>query len=126
MSEIIKVEFHSKELSDFQLRRLVTASDLKYSVPITAFICDAFMAEETCVGLSFDHVGQGDAYRPVDGGLLRTGKIQRAWKEGRFWLLETREGNYLVGSFKRGGGRRSFLELLRSGERLESDPRLNA
>jgi hypothetical protein len=117
MSEIIKVDFHSKELSDFQLRRLVTASDRKYSVPITAFICDAFMAEDTCVGVSLDHVGQGDAYRPADGGLLRTGKIQRAWKEGRYWLLETQNGYYVLASFIRGVGRKSFLELLRSGER---------
>jgi hypothetical protein len=39
-------------------------------------------------------------------------------KEGRFWLLETRDGNYVISSFMRDFGRRSFLELLRSGERI--------
>ena len=116
MSEIIEVEFHNKELSDFQLCRLVRASDRKYTVPITAFISDAFIAEDTCLGVSFDHVGHGDAHRPADGGLLRTGKIQRAWKEGRYWLLETQNGNYVLGSFLRDFGRRSFRELLRSSE----------
>lgn len=126
MPEIIEVEFHSKYLSDFQMSRLVQASLRKYTVPITAFISDAVIIDDRCLGVSFDHLQQDDAYRTANGGIIRTEKIQRAWKEGRFWLLETREGNYLVGSFQRGGGRRSFLELLRSGERLESDPRLNA
>lgn len=126
MPEIIEVEFHSKYLSDFQMGRLVQASLRKYTVAITAFISDAVIIDDRCLGVSFDHLQQDDAYRTANGGIIRTEKIQRAWKEGRFWLLETREGNYLVGSFKRGGGRRSFLELLRSGERLESDPRLNA
>lgn len=125
MPEIIAVEFHSKYLSDFQLSRLVEASLRKYTVAITAFISDAVIIDDRCLGVSFDHLQQDDAYRTANGGIIRTEKIQRAWKEGRFWLLDTREGNYLVGSFKRRGGRRSFLELLRSGERLESDPRLN-
>lgn len=125
MPEIIEVEFHSKWLGDFQLSRLVQASLRKYSVAITAVISDAVIIEDRCVGVFFDYLQQDDAYRTANGGIIRTEKIQRAWKEGRFWLLETREGNYLVGSFKRGGGRRSFLELLRSGERLESDPKLN-
>jgi hypothetical protein len=121
MAEVIELEFHSKYLSDFQLSRLVQASLRKYTVPITAFISDAVIIEDRCLGVSFDHFPHDDAYGTANGGIIRTEKIQRAWKEGRFWLLETREGNYLVGSFKRGGGRRSFLELLRSGERLESE-----
>jgi hypothetical protein len=117
MPEIIELEFHSKELTDFQLCRLGRASIQKYSVPVTAFISDAFIADDTCLGVSFDHAEQGDAFRPADGGLLRTGKIQKAWKEGRFWLLETQSGNYVLGSFMRGVGRKSFRELLQTGER---------
>ncbi|MFL1526302.1 hypothetical protein [Pseudomonas sp. O230] len=117
MPEIIEVEFHSKALTDFQLRRLDQASVRKYSVPVTAFISDAFIANDMCHGVSFGHVEQGDAFRPADGGLLQTGKIQRVWKEGRFWLLETQSGNYVLGSFIRGVGRKSFRELLQTGER---------
>jgi hypothetical protein len=61
MPEIVVVEFHSKELSDFQLCRLGRAHLRKYTVPITAFISDAFIAEDMCFGVSFDHVGQGEA-----------------------------------------------------------------
>lgn len=118
MPEIIELEFHSKWLSDFQLGRLVRASLPKYTVPIAAFISDAVIAEDTCLGVSFDHIERDDAYRPADGAILRTGKIHRVWKEGRFWLLETRQGNYVIGSFMRDVGRRSFLELLQSGEHL--------
>lgn len=117
MPEFIEIEFHSKELSDFQLCRIVRASTQKYSVPVTAFISDAFIANDTCHGVSFDHVEQGDAFRPADGGLLQTGKIQTAWKEGRFWLLETQNGTYVLCSFLRDFGRKSFRELLLSGER---------
>lgn len=121
MPEIIEVEFHSKYLSDFQLSRLVQASLRKYTVAITAFISDAVIIEDRCLGVFFDHLQEGEEYRIANGGIICTTKIQRAWKEGRFLLLETGEGNYLVGSFKRGGGRRSFLELLRSCDRLESE-----
>ena len=116
MPEIIEVEFHSKYLSDFQLSRLVQASLRKYTVAITAFISDAVIIDNRCLGVFFDHLQEDEVYRTANGGIICTTKIHRAWKEGRFWLLETGEGNYLVGSFKRGGGRRNFLELIRWGE----------
>ena len=121
MPEIIEVEFHSKYLSDFQLSRLVQASLRKYTVAITAFISDAVIIDNRCLGVFFDHLQEDGTYRTVNGGIICTTKIQKAWKEGRFWLLETGEGNYLVGSFKRGGGRRNFLELIRWGDRLKSE-----
>ncbi|QXH59331.1 hypothetical protein [Pseudomonas azerbaijanorientalis] len=117
MLDAIEVELYGKDVSDFQLSRLVRASHRKYSVPITAFISDAFIAEDTCVGISFGHSARDDAYRNADGTILRTGKIHSARKEGRFWLLETRDGYYVIGSFMRDFGRRSFLEMLQSGER---------
>ena len=51
MPEIIEVEFHSKYLSDFQLSRLVQASFRKYTVAITAFISDAVIIEDRCLGV---------------------------------------------------------------------------
>jgi len=118
MPEVIELQFHSKDLSDFQLSRLVRASLRKYSVPITAFISDVLIMEDTCLGISFDHSERDDAYHRADGSILRTGKIQSARKEGRFWLLETQEGRYVIASFKRGLGRSSFLKLLQSADRF--------
>lgn len=88
MPEVIEIEFHSKELSDFRMRRLVRANLRKFSVPITAFISDATIAEDTCLGVSFDHIELDDVYRPADCAILRTGKIQRTWKEGSSGYLK--------------------------------------
>lgn len=105
---MVELQFHSKDVSDFQMSRLVRASLRKYSVPITAFVSDALIADDTCLGVSFDHSEQDEAYHRADGSILRTGKIRSARKEGRFWLLETQDGNYVIASFKRGLGRASF------------------
>lgn len=118
MPDAIEVELYGKDVSEFQLVRLVRASHRKYSVPITAFISDAFIAEDTCVGVSFDHSEKHTAHRKADGAILRTGKIHSARKEGRFWVLETLDGNYVVGSFMRDCGRPGFLKFLSTGERI--------
>jgi hypothetical protein len=78
MPEVIELEFHSKELSDFQLSRLVRASLRKYTVPITAFISDALIAEDTCLGVSFDHSKRDDAYHRVDGSIRRIARGLRS------------------------------------------------
>ncbi|RJG09027.1 hypothetical protein D3879_24720 [Pseudomonas cavernicola] len=118
MPEVIELDFHSKDFSDFQLSRLVRASLRKYTMPIRAFVSDALIADDTCLGDSFDHSERDDAYHRADGSILRTGKIQSARKEGRFWLLETQDGNYVIASFKRDLGRASFLKLLESADRF--------
>jgi hypothetical protein len=118
MPEVIELEFHSKDVSNFQMSRLVRASLRKYSVPIIAFISDATIIDDTCLGVSFGHSERDDAHHRADGSILRTGKIQFARKEGRFWLLETQDGNYVIASFKRDLGRASFLKLLDSADSL--------
>jgi hypothetical protein len=118
MPDAIEVELYGKDVSEFQLVRLVRASHRKYSVPITAFISDAFIAEDTCVGVSFNHSEKHTAHRKADGAILRTGKIHTVRKEGRFWLLEAQDGNYVICSFMRAVGRGSFLKFLCTGERI--------
>lgn len=121
MSEVIEVEFHSKEVSDFQLSRLVQACLRKYTVSITAFISDAVIRDDQCVGISFDHSEKENVDYRVDGSILVTGKIQSGWKEGRFWVLETDEGHYVIASFKRDFGRGTFRKLLQSSDRTLTD-----
>lgn len=117
MSEIIEVEFHSKWLTDFQLGRLVRATNQRYIPTITAFISEAIIVNDTCLGVVFDHARKDESGRHADCSITQTAKIQSARKAGRFWVLTTGDDHYVIASFKRGGGRRSFLELLRSGER---------
>ena len=120
MPEVIEVEIHGKEVSDFQLSRLVRAYLRKYTVPITAFISDAAIMKDQCVGISFDHSEKENPYR-TDGSILVTGKIQSGWKEGRFWVLETDDGHYVIASFNRGYGRGTFLKFLQSTDRTLID-----
>ena len=82
MPEEIAVEIHGKDVSDFQLGRLVRASHRKYSVPITAFISNAFIAEDSCVGISFEHSERNEAYGKADGSILRTEKYTAHGKKG--------------------------------------------
>lgn len=120
MPEVIEVEFHSKAVSDFQLSRLVRASLRKYSVPITAFISDAAIMNDRCVGISFDHSEKENPYR-TDGSILVTGEIQSGWKEGRFWVLNTEDGHYVIASFNRGFGRGTFRKHLQLSDRTLVD-----
>lgn len=83
MPEIIEVEFHSKYLSDFQLSRLVQASLRKYTVAITAFISDAVIIDNRCLGVFFDHLQEDEVYRTANGGIICTTKIHRVNRRER-------------------------------------------
>lgn len=114
MRDIHEVELHSKRLTDFQLRRIVRASEYVYNAPITACLSDVFVSNGVAVGVVFGHTGADRFGRFADGHLMRTSSICYAKKEGRFWVLTTMNSRYLVASFMKGEGRASFRSLLRS------------
>ncbi|QKG67116.1 hypothetical protein HP062_16880 [Pseudomonas sp. B14-6] len=112
-----EVELHSKRLTDFQLRRIVRASEHVYDAPITACLSDVFVSNGVAVGVVFGHTKVDRFGRFADGHFMRTSSIRYAKKEGRFWVLTTLNSRYLVASFKKGGGRatfRSFLQLAKN------------
>ena len=114
MSGIHELELHSKRLTDFQLRRVVRASEHVYDAPITACLSDVFVSNGVAVGVVFGHT-KGDRFgRFADGHLMRTSSIRYAKKEGRFWVLTTVNSRYLVASFMKGEGRPSFRALMQS------------
>jgi hypothetical protein len=84
VSEIIEVEFHSKWLTDFQLSRLVRATNQKYAIAITAFISDAVIANDTCLGVVFSHVAKDDFGRHADCSIIQTAKNPICSKGGAF------------------------------------------
>ena len=116
MSVIHEVELHSKRLTDFQLSRVVRASEHIYDAPITACLSDVFIYEKSAVGIVYGHINQGPHGRYTDGHLLRTSDIRHVRKEGRFWVLNTMGSRYVIASFKRDGGRASFNNFLRRTE----------
>jgi hypothetical protein len=114
MSGIHEVELHSKRLSDFQLRRIVRASEYVYDAPITACLSDVFVSNGVAVGVVFGYAKEDRFGRFADGLFMRTASIRNARKEGRFWILTTIDSRYLVASFMGGGGRASFRSFLQS------------
>nr|WP_283188613.1 hypothetical protein [Pseudomonas sp. PMCC200344] len=114
MSDIHEVELHSKRLTDFQLSRIVRASEHIYDAPITASLSDVFVSNGVAVGVVFGHTRVDRHGRFADGHLMRTSSIRNAKKEGRFWVLTTMNSRYLVASFMKGEGRASFRSFLKS------------
>jgi len=122
MREIHEVELHSKRLTDFQLRRIVSASKHIYDAPVTACLSDVFVSNGVAVGVVFGHSEVDRFGRFADGHFMRTSSIRYAKKEGRFWVLTTMNSRYLVASFKKGGGRASFRSFLQSAKNTLHDP----
>lgn len=114
MSVIHEVELHSKRLADFQIRRIVRASEYVYDAPITACLSDVFVSNGVAVGVVFGHTEVDRLGRFADGHLMRTSSIRYAKKEGRFWVLTTMNSRYLVASFMRGEGRPSFRAFMQT------------
>jgi hypothetical protein len=113
MPNDIELELHSKRLTDFQLRRIIRARKHVYERPITAYLNDVFVAEESAVGIVYGHATEGPHGRYADGRFLRTCDIRYVQKEGRFWVLTTLDSRYVVASFKRDDGRASFNNFQR-------------
>lgn len=114
MPNDVLLELHSRRLSDFQIRRIIRASDCTYELPITAYLSDVFIAGNTAVGVVYGHTNIGEFGQLSDGHFIRTSAIRSAKKEGRFWVLTTINSRYVVASFQRLSGRPSFRAFLQS------------
>lgn len=115
MSNATEIEFHSRRLTDFNLRRILRACQHHYDLPITAYLSDVFVSGSTAVGVVYGHTEVDRFGRFADGHFLRTSSIRFAKKEGRFWVLTTMNSRYVIASFKRLDGRPSFRAFMQSG-----------
>lgn len=112
MSNATEIEFHSRRLTDFHLRRILRACQHHYDLPVTAYLSDVFVSGSTAVGVVYGHREVDQFGRLDDGHFLRTSSIRFARKEGRFWVLTTMNSRYVIASFKRLDGRSSFRAFL--------------
>ena len=112
MLPAINIEFHGKKLSDFQLKRIIRAMDQPYSAPVTAYLSDVFISSSKAVGVVVGHAKKGPYERYSDGHIIQTSDIQSVRKEGRFWTVTTQTEEYVIASFQRDMGRRSFRALI--------------
>ena len=70
MSNATKIEFHSRRLTDFQLRRILRACLHHYDLPITAYLSDVFISGSTAVRQSGSCTVTG---KSANSGNLMTG-----------------------------------------------------
>ncbi|ABZ00691.1 hypothetical protein HMH05_27115 [Pseudomonas sp. SbB1] len=111
MSDEFVIEYHIKELSDFQLKRIARAMVFRYSPPVTAYLSDVFIASECAVGIVFGHTDPGQYGQRADGHIFQTSSIEHLKKVGRYWVITTAEGRFVLTSFKRGLGRAGLRAL---------------
>lgn len=112
MSDEFVIEYHIKELSDFQLKRIARAMAFRYPSPVTGYLSDVFITSECAVGIVFGHTDPGQYEQRADGHILQTSSIEHLKKVGRYWVITTAEGRFVLTSFKRGLGRLSLRVLI--------------
>ncbi len=106
------IDYRGKELSAFQLKRIIRAMSQQHTSPITAYLSDVFISSECAVGKVFgqEHIGSHKHY--THGHLMKTMPIYDLRKSGRYWVITTRCGVYVLTSFKRTTGRPSLRALI--------------
>lgn len=112
MSAEVTIEYHCKSPSDFQLKRILRAMAYRYSPPIAGYLSDVFITSECAVGIVFGHIDPGQFEQRSDGHILQTSRIEHLRKVGRYWVVTTEEGRFVLTSFKRGMGRASLRSLM--------------
>ncbi|MFJ4456000.1 hypothetical protein ACIP1G_19230 [Pseudomonas sp. NPDC089392] len=112
MSSEINIDYHCKSPSDFQLKRIIRAMAYRYSPPVTGYLSDVFITSECSAGIVFGHTDPGQFEQRADGHILRTSRIEHLKKVGRYWVVTTAEGRFVLTSFKRVLGRASLRALM--------------
>lgn len=118
----VRLSFHTKRLSDFDLKRVARAEAQGFDTPITAYLCGAFIQAHTAIGVVFDHPRKTPYGRFEDGHYIRTSNIVKAQLEGKFWVLETLNSRYALATFRKGFVRRSLREYLKFWTELSHQP----
>lgn len=112
MSAEINIDYHCKNPSDFQLKRILRAMAYRYSPPVTAYLSDVFITSGCAVGIVFGHAEPGQFEQRADGHILQTPPIEHLKKVGRYWVVTTADGRFVLTSLKRGLGRASLRALI--------------
>ena len=116
MLDTIDLNFHGKRHTDFDLKRIIRAQEQGFDAPVTAYLCGVSIRERAGVGIVFGHNGKGRNGQFEDGHLIRTSDVRKIEREGRFWVMTTRNSRYVLATFQRGNGRASLRDFLRLSE----------
>lgn len=106
------MRYPGEEPSIFQLTRIIQAMGQKYPVPITAYLSDVEISNDCAVGVVVGQIVSGLIEKRTGAYLLTTTPIFSLIKVERFWVVDTKSGNFVLTSFKRGAGRKSLRALI--------------
>lgn len=112
MLNMIDLNFHGKRHTEFDLTRIIKAQAQGFEMPVTAYLCGAFIKARAGIGVVFGHTRKDQFGRFSDGHLIRTSDVITAEREGRFWVLTTINSRYVIATFQRGNGRASLRQFL--------------
>lgn len=116
------ISYPGEEPSILQLTRIIQAMGQQYPVPITAYLSDVEISNDCAVGVVVGQMVPGLIERRTGAYLLTTTPIFSLIRVGRFWVVDTKAGNFVLTSFKRGAGRKSLRTLIATSD--ESDASL--
>ncbi|WP_229609515.1 hypothetical protein [Pseudomonas putida] len=84
MSDEVVIEYHVKELLDFQLKRILRAMACRHPSSVAGYLSDVFITSECAVGIVFGHIDPGQFEQRSDGHILQTSRIEHLRKVGRY------------------------------------------
>ncbi|HDS1699032.1 MULTISPECIES: hypothetical protein [unclassified Pseudomonas] len=114
------MSYPGEEPSIFQLTRIIQAMAQQYPVPITAYLSDVEISNECAVGVVVGQIVPGLIEKRTGAYLLTTTPIFSLFRVGRFWVVDTKAGNFVLTSFKRGAGRKSLRAFITSADQPEA------
>lgn len=117
-AEIIR--YPGKELTAFQLKRIVRAMSQKSPIPITAYLSDVVIANDCAIGAVFGQSASGVIEKRTDAYSLTTAPIFTLMKIEQFWVVTTKGGNFVLTSFRRGMGRASLRALIATADKPDA------
>lgn len=106
--------------SIFQLTRIIEAMGQQYPVPITAYLSDVEISNDCAVGVVVGQIVPGLIEKRTGAYLLTTTPIFSLIRVGRFWVGDTKAGNFVLTSFKRGAGRKSLRALIATSDKSDA------
>ncbi|MDP9519466.1 hypothetical protein [Pseudomonas putida] len=114
------ISYPGEEPSILQLTRIIQAMGQQYPMPITAYLSDVEISNDCAVGVVVGQIVPGLIERRTGAYLLTTTPIFSLIRVGRFWVVDTKAGNFVLTSFKRGAGRKSLRALIATSDQPDT------
>ncbi|MBA1244938.1 hypothetical protein [Pseudomonas japonica] len=95
-------------LTEKQLSLLADAYNDFAGKAVTGFISDAFVSHGAVIGVVYGHVRKTADGTFMDGHVIHTSMLLKAWQIGCFSAVQTRNSLYIVASWRAGADEAIF------------------